>query len=408
MSGRSGRTGNAALLCDRAGVERVQTALSEQDLDGWLLYDFHEQNPVARALIGLEWTTRRSFTLVPTQGDPVSLVHAIEHSSWRHWPWEKRSYAGWREMEDGLADLLSGCARVAMEVSARSSVPTLDLVPSGIVELVRETGVETVSSGNLVSAFYSRWTEEQLEGHRRYAAILPEIASAAFERAADAVRRGEPTTEGALSAWIRTELERRGLGVDHDCIVAIGPRAADPHYDPGPVGETIDRGDVLLIDLWGKGHEGDVPADQTWMGYLGAELPAEVAQVWSAARDARDEAVRFLERAHREGRPVRGLEVDDACRAVLEERGYGRFFVHRTGHSIDRDIHGSGPNLDNLETRDDRLLIPGVGFSIEPGVYIPNHLGVRTEVDVFFGPDGPEVTTPVPQESVFLLLADEG
>ncbi len=407
MSGRSGRAGKPALLVGKEGVARVQEALDERSLDGWLLFDFHEQNPVARALLGLEWTTRRSFTLVPAAGDPVALVHAIEHSSWRHWPWEKRSYAGWREMEAGLADLLAGCARVAMEVSPRSSVPTLDLVPSGIVELVRETGVDPVSSGDLVSTFYSRWTDEQLEAHRRYAAILPEIAKEAFERAADAVRRGQPTTEGALATWIRAELARRGLGVDHDCIVAIGPRAADPHYDPGPVGETIDRGDVLLIDLWGKGDEGDVPADQTWMGYLGSELPDEVSDVWAATRDARDHAVRFIEDAHREGRALRGLEVDDACRSVLDDRGYGRYFVHRTGHSIDRDLHGSGPNLDNLETRDERLLVPGVGFSVEPGVYIPDHLGVRTEVDVFFGPDGPEVTTPIPQESIFLLLPEE-
>ncbi len=404
MSGRTGRVGASALLTQGEGVARVQAALRERGLDGWLLYDFHEQNPVGRALLGLEWTTRRGFALIPADGEPVALVHAIEHSSWRHWPWGTRSYAGWRAMESALAELLNGVERVAMEVSARSSVPTLDLVPSGIVDLVRETGVEIVSSGDLVSTFYSQWTPEQLAGHRRYAAILPEVAKAAFERAAEAVRSREPTTEGALAKWIRAELELRGLGVDNDCIVAIGPRAADPHYDPGDVGETIDRGDVLLIDLWGKGAEGDVPADQTWMGYLGSELPQEVADVWRATRDARDRAIEFLENAHREGKPVRGLEVDDACRAVLEERGYGDYFVHRTGHSIDRDLHGSGPNLDNLESRDDRLLIPGVGFSVEPGVYIPNHLGVRTEVDVFMGPDGPEVTTPVPQESVFLLL----
>jgi len=396
------------LLLTAEGVNAVQNALREQELDGWLLFDFHEQNPVARRLLDLEWTTRRGFVLIPPEGRPVALLHAIELSYWQHWPWDVRTYSGWRELETELARLVGAQgSRLAMEVSERSSVPTLDLVPSGMRDLIVSCGVSVVSSGNLVSRFYSTWSPEQLVRHREYAKTVEAVARAAFARAADAVRAGKPTHEGALAQWIRSELERRGVGVDHSCCVAVGPNAANPHYDPGPVGQPIEKGDLLLIDLWGKGAIGDVPADQTWMGYLGSELPTEMQEVWVAIRDARDRALEYLADAHREGREIRGLEVDDVCREVIVARGFGDAFIHRTGHSIDEHLHGSGPNLDNLETRDDRALIPGVGFSVEPGVYLTGRFGMRTEVDVFWGPDGPEVTTEEPQTEVFLLLAEE-
>ena len=195
-------------------------------------------------------------------------------------------------------------------------------------------------------------------------------------------------------------MESRGIGVGHDCIVAIGPRAADPHYQPGAVGETIQRGDLLLIDLWGARFEGDVYSDQTWMAFMGSEPTGEMETIWAAVRDARDAGVAFLRERFDAGEEVRGFEVDDICRGVIAERGYGPYFVHRTGHSIDRELHGSGPNLDNLETRDDRLLVPGVGFSVEPGIYLPDHIGVRSEINVFWGPDGPEVTPKTTQREI--------
>jgi Xaa-Pro aminopeptidase len=293
-----------------------------------------------------------------------------------------------------------------MEVSPRSSVPTLDLVPSGIVELVREAGVEPVSSGDLVSAFHAVWSADGLERHRVASEVVKEVAAQAFREAADAIRSGSPTTEGALSQRIRDRLAARGLLVNNDCIVAIGPRAADPHYNPGAVGETINAGDVVLIDLWGKATDQDYPADQTWMGYMGAVLPDEVNKVWTIVRDARKAAVSFLVERHAAGVAIRGFEVDDVSRGHIAKNGYGDHFIHRTGHSIDRDLHGSGPNLDNLETRDDRLLVEGVGFSIEPGIYLPNHLGVRSEVNVHWGAGGPEVTVSEAQEDMFLLLTD--
>ncbi len=395
-----------ALLLSQQGIDAVQSELRAQGLDGWLLYEFHGNNPISQSLIGIEWSSRRGFVLVPAEGEPVALIHAIEGSSWRLWPWRRMGYSGWRELESQLGELLSGGGRLAMEISPRSSVPYVDQVPSGIVDLVREHDVELVSSGDLVSTFHSRWTEEQLVEHRTSSQVVADVASRAFRRAADAIRAGAPTSEGALSDWIRSELNAAGLHEEVDCIVAIGPRAADPHYHPVDEGETIDRGDLLLIDLWGAPTVESCPADQTWMGYMGASLDARSQEIWEAVRDARDAGVRFIRDRFDAGEEIRGFEVDDAVRRVIEDRGYGQYFVHRTGHSIDTSLHGSGPCLDNLETRDDRKLIAGVGFSIEPGIYLADDIGVRSEVNVFMGDDGPEVTGPDPQTEVFLLLDD--
>ena len=392
-----------ALLCTVDGVRAVQQVLRDQELDGWLLYEFHGLNPIAVALLGLEKTTRRGFVLVPSEGEPVALIHAIEASAWRHWPFARCTYSGWREMEERLGQILDGRRRLAMEVSPGAAVPTLDYVPAGIAGLILGAGVEATSSGDLVSRFHSVWSPEQLAGHARAAEIVAVVARRAFDRAAEAVRRGAPTTEGGLSEWIRSELRSAGLVESVDCIVAIGPRASDPHYAPEGEGETIDRGQLLLIDLWGA-LEGSVPADQTWMGMLGASLDARTREIWEAVRAARDAALEFLRERHRDGVDLRGLEVDDVARAVIAERGYAKHFVHRTGHSIDTDLHGSGPNLDNLETRDDRRLVSGVGFSVEPGIYIRGEIGVRTEVNVYWGPDGPVVTPADVQREIFLLL----
>jgi Xaa-Pro aminopeptidase len=381
----------------------VQRALQELELDGWLLYEFHGINRIAVSLLGLGKTTRRSFVLIPAEGEPVALIHAIETSSWRHWRFSRRLYSGWRELETRLGELVAGRQRLAMEISPGGAVPGLDYVPAGIASVLLGLGLELASSGDLVSRFHSAWTPEQLADHRRAAEVVAGVARHAFSRAAKAVRAGEPTTEGALSEWIRSELGARGLVEQMDCIVAIGPRAADPHYAPEGEGETIARGDMLLIDLWGA-FPGSVAADQTWMGVMASSLDARAQAVWEAVRDARDAALAFLRERAAAGAAVRGYEVDDVARALIRERGFGDRFVHRTGHSIDTELHGSGPNLDNLETRDDRVLVPGVGFSVEPGIYLPDELGVRAEVNVYWGPDGPEVTPSEIQRDVFLLL----
>jgi Xaa-Pro aminopeptidase len=397
------------LLATEKGIGRVQAALRELELDGWLLYEFHGVNRIAVAMLGLAKTSRRSFVLVPAEGEPVALIHAIEASSWRHWPFARRVYSGWRDMEKQLAELISGRSRLAMEISPGGAVPGLDYVPAGVASmllgLAGSEGLELASSGDLVSRFHSAWTPEQLTDHRRAAEIVADVAKRAFARAADAARNGKPTTEGALSDWIRAELGSKGLTEQMDCIVAIGPRASDPHYAPEGAGEAITKGAVLLIDLWGAFPD-SVAADQTWMGILAASVDAKTQKVWEAVRDARDAALDHLRARAREGTEVRAYEVDDVARGVIRERGYGDRFVHRTGHSIDTELHGSGPNLDNLETRDDRVLVPGVGFSVEPGVYLPGELGIRSEVNVYWGPDGPEITPASAQKDIFLLFRE--
>ena len=392
-----------ALLCDREGIESVQAALRDQELDGWLLYEFHHLNPIAVTLLGLGKTTRRAFVLVPADGEPVALIHAIEASSWRHWPFERRIYSGWRDMEEKLSTLTEGRTRLAMEVSPGAAVPTLDYVPAGIAGVLLSQGIEIASSGDLVSRFHSVLSADQLADHRRAAEIVRDVARRAFERAAEAIRSGSPTTEGALAEWIVRALGKEGLVDQASCIVAVGPKASDSHYAPVGDGETIRRGDLLLIDLWGA-FERSVPADQTWMGIMAPSVDERTQEVWEAVRDARDAALTFLRERAEAGEEVRGYEVDDVARAVIQERGYGEHFVHRTGHSIDTDLHGSGPNLDNLESRDDRRLLPGVAFSVEPGIYVTDDIGVRSEVNVHWGEDGPEVTPAEIQREIFTLL----
>ncbi len=393
------------LLCSEKGIRQVQEALREEGLDGWLLYEFRGANPISKAMLAVGKTTRRSFFLIPAHGEPRALIHAIEGSAWRQWPWAKQSYRGWREMESGLARILRGRRRLAMEVSPGAAVPTLDYLPVGMADVVRRSGAEMVSSGNLVSRFHSVWTGRQAEDHMEAAEILVDVVEGAFQRATDAIRAGSPTSEGALSDWIRAELHERRLPEQAGCTVAVGRTASDPHYRVAGAGETIAEGELLLIDLF-AGRAGSVPADQTWMGMMGSTVDDRTQRIWEAVRDARDAAVEFLRERFEAGQDVRGYEVDDASRHLIAERGYGEYFLHRTGHSMDTMLHGSGPNLDNLETRDDRLLVPGVGFSVEPGIYIAGEIGVRSEINVFWSDQGPVVTPSKIQREIFLLLDD--
>ena len=386
-------------------LEQVIALLTERGWDGWLLYDFHDQNPLAHRLLGLGRTTRQAFAFFPRRGLPILLRHAIEASPWSVWPWESREYRGWRELGDGLCDLLAGSKIVAMETSERSAVPSVDRVPCGVVDLVRATGTEVACSADLVTAFHSRWTNEGLALHKTASQVVRRTALAAFQRAAEGVQDGAVLSEVELMDWIRSELRENGLTDQEDCIVAAGTRAADAHYEPTGRGALLDRDSLVLIDLWGRNPSGGIPADQTWMGFLGPRPPDRILEVWSAVRDARDTALEFLSDRAETGVPVRGWEVDRSARDRLRTQGLDRYFVHRLGHSIDQDLHGSGPNLDDLETHDERQLIPGVGFSVEPGVYIPGEMGIRSEVNVFWGANGPEVTPEGIQHA--LLLPEE-
>ncbi len=386
-------------------LPRLQAALAEAGLDGWLLFDFHGVNPIATGLLQLDgMVTRRIFAYVPREGMPTALTHAIEQGPWRRWPaeWRRERYSGWRVLESQLAALVAG-KRVAMEYSPGDAVPYLDRVPAGVLEMVRAAGAEVVSSGELVSRFYAVWSDAQLAAHRRAAEAIAAIARETFAHAARQARAGAPAMEHELQQRIVDAFAARGLATSHPPIVAAGANAADPHYAPSaerPV--PVADGSILLIDLWA--HEPEhVYADQTWMSSLG-EPSARAREVWAAVRDAREAAVALLHERLAAGTPVRGGEVDDAARAVIAARGFGEYFIHRTGHSIDaRELHGSGPHLDNLETREERLLLPGVGFSIEPGVYLPGELGVRSEVNGVVGAEGLLVTPAEPQRELLVV-----
>lgn len=381
---------------------RIQEVLRAAGLDGWLLYDLHARNSVAARLLELGDMSRRYFAFLPAQGDPVAVIHGIEQGPFEHWPWQRQVYVGWKQLDDTLRPLLNG-KRVAMEISERDGVPAMDLVPAGVLELIRSAGAEVVTSGNLVTLFYSCWNAEELASHRRAAVVLAQVANAAFLRIARALAHGETVTEVGAKAWVDEDLVARGLRSGAGCIVAGPLGAANPHYSPVGLGAPLRAGETILLDLWGREDEASIFADQTWMAYLGPTVPDRARDLFAIIRDGRDAAVRFLEEAWSEKRPVMGGEVDDVTRGVVEQRGFGHAFIHRTGHSIDSAIHGMGPNIDNLETNETRFLIPGCGFSIEPGIYLPGEIGLRTEIDVFMGPNGPEVTTPSPQSEILAL-----
>jgi len=373
----------------------VQRALADARVDGWLLYDFRGLNPVGTAMMRLDgMTTRRVFAFIPTRGTPVAITHAIEQTQWRHWPatWPREIYSSWRSLEALLAKHVGG-KRVAMEYSAGDAVPYLDRIPAGVLEMVREAGATVVSSGELVSRFYASWNAEHIASHLRAAEEIATIAREALTLAGERARRSEPLAEHELMAWIRHRFDRAGLVTDHGPNVSVGSNAANPHYEPSAdAPRVILTGEILLIDLWAKEPEG-VYADQTWMASIGP-VDAQNSEIWNAVRDARDAAIALVRDRAKAGDAVPGADVDDAARGVIESRGYGQYFTHRTGHSIDpRDLHGSGPHLDNLETRETRLLVPGVAFSIEPGIYIPGRVGMRSEVNVYITP-GEAVITP--------------
>jgi Xaa-Pro aminopeptidase len=375
---------------------QLREALAQAGVDGWLLFAFKGLNPVAVRVLGLTgMNSRRLFALFPREGEPVVIAHKIELQGLENFPGRVLPYARWRELHEALASVVAG-RTLAMEISPRDAVPYLDRVPYGVVELLQSMGARIVPSGSLVSRFAARWSSSELADHRYAAEILAEVARATLQQAVQ--EQPVPLTESVLQARVVAALEARGLVLDEPPIVGFGANSAKPHYEPHPGQDaTLQPGNVILLDLWaGKSHE-TVFADQTWIGFAGSRVPPRVKEVWEAVRGAREAAVEAIRRGAAEHRIVAGYEADRAARAVVEAAGFGEAFVHRTGHSIDRDLHGSGPHLDDYETHDDRALVPGVGFSVEPGIYLDGAFGIRSEVNVFMGPSGPEVTPLEPQ-----------
>ncbi len=390
-------------------LEPVQDALKEYGLDGWLLYDFKGSNPLARKILGLDGRkpfSRRFFYLVPADGTPIKLVHSIESGALDHLPGEKRVYLRWQELEDGVAGLVKGRTKVAMEYSPRNSNPYISRVDAGTVELVRSFGAEVVPSGDLVGRFESTWDDEQWAMHQTAARVCRQAYDVAFALIAERVRRDGSLMETDVQKAILDHFAANGLTTDGPPIVGVGPHSGDPHYETTPATDApIKKGDFVLVDLWAKvKHPRAVYADYTRVGYVGETVPDEYEKLFKVVVDARDAGIALVEQAFAEGRPLRGQEVDDAVRKVIEDAGYGPHFNHRTGHNIGQDDHGNGAHIDNLETRDDRMILRRTCFSIEPGIYLPE-FGVRTEVDIFIDAEGNvHVTGGEPQTCVLPIL----
>lgn len=381
-------------------LDRTQLAegLSEVGADGWLLFDFHGCNPVAGRFLPGGMATRRTFVWVPREGEITAIIHRIEMQPWLNFPGKVIPFARHAELHEALRTTLSG-KRAAMEISPRDAVPYLDRIPYGVIELLQSLGVRVVPSGGLVTRFAATWSAEEAASHMRSAELLRGIALDALGRAVQ--RTDGSLTESGLQGEVVAAMRDAGLFLTTLPIVGFGPNAANPHYEPHAGHDrTLGPDEVVLLDLWGGEHEGAIFADQTWMGFSGPVVPTEVATVWATVRNARDAAIETLRDRIAAGQPVPGYLGDRAARGVIEAAGYGEYFVHRTGHSIDRDLHGSGPHLDDYETHDDRELLPHTGCSVEPGIYLPGRFGVRSEVNLFWGAQGLVVTPGEMQEEL--------
>jgi Xaa-Pro dipeptidase len=375
-------------------LARLQPLIRQAGVDGWLLYDFRGRNPIAAAVLGPEIVgSRRAHVLVPPNGLPVALVHAVDAELWRSWPaeWPKTVWVTREELAAELGALVRG-RRLAVDWSPEGAIPYLDGLPFGAAERLRALGAELVPSEELVTRYCSVWSAADAASHRRAAAAIAAIAREALALAGSRSRSAQPITERELAFWIRERFDRAGLTTESGPSVSWGPNAARAHYDPTEeASEPIVPGALLLLDLWAT-EPGGIYADQTWMAAIGAPSPRS-QQVWTVVQQARDAALELIGSRVRGREPVRGAEADAAARRVITAAGWAGRTVARTGHSIDRyGLHGFGPPIDDTETYDDRLLIPGVGFSVEPGVYFPGEAGVRSEVNVLVGEDDIEIT----------------
>jgi Xaa-Pro aminopeptidase len=388
-------------------VRAVQEALCSGQLDGWLLYDFHGSNPIAATLAGVNdgahMTTRRWFYLIPATGEPQGLVHAIERHNLDGLPGAKAMYTTREQLDAALTQLLHGVTRIAMEYSPDCAIPYLSRVDAGTAESVRRRGVEIVSSGDLVQQFEATWGEAQLASHRKASAALYRIKDRAFASVTASLRSRQRLSEYDVQQQMMGWFDEEGLITDSPPVVAIGANAGNPHYLPtADTARPIVADEVLLLDLWGKLREpGAVFADITWVGVTGSRVPAEPARAFRAVVEARDAAIALVEESARNDRDLRGWQVDRAARAVLEQAGYADHVLHRTGHSLGENVHGNGVHLDDFETHDDRRVLPGAGFTIEPGLYFET-FGVRTEINMFRANHEAMVTGPRQMEIIVL------
>jgi Xaa-Pro dipeptidase len=388
----------------------IQQAVREAGLDGWLFYDFHNRDLTAYRILGLDphrHAMRRWFYWVPAKGEPVRLVHGVEATKLDPLPGKKVVYVTWKRLHEALGEILGGAQRIAMQYSPEADIPYVSLVDAGTVELVRNKGgVEVVSSADMVSRFEAVFGPEGLAAHRRAMVKVHQVKDEAFARIGAALAAGESLTEYEVARFILDRFAEEGMTADDSVpIVGVDGHPADPHFEPTPENSVpFAPGQTVLIDLWARELTDEaIYADITWCGFIGPEPPEEYRTIWQAVCDARDAACGFAIDRFAKGEPVFGYEVDQRSRKVIEQAGYGEFFIHRTGHSIGHEVHGNGANIDDFETRDSRRILPGTSFSIEPGIYLAERMAVRTEVDMIVTPEGSaEVSGPVQQELILL------
>lgn len=397
-------------------IEPIQQALKEAGLDGWLFYSFRGSDPIAANILGIveggHIATRRWFYFIPQAGEPTRIVHSIERDVIDHLPGKKLIYLPWQQLHSHLKSALIESTgkpnpRIAMQYSPEAAIPYLSRVDAGTIELLRSFGVEVVSSANLVQRFESAWGDEQLAMHDEAARGLYESVKSAFAEIGTRIKAGTPTTEYDIQQYILNCFAQRGMFSKDPPIVAVNANSAMPHYGPTQDHHSpINKGDFVLIDLWAKmDRPNAVYADITWTSFVGDKAPDEITRVFNIVRDARDAATDFVKEAFAAGRTIYGWQVDDVCRAVIQKAGYGEYFIHRTGHNIHTEVHGNGANIDNLETKDDRVLIPRTCFSIEPGIYLEGKFGVRSEIDVYVSEHEARVTGGEPQKEMVAILA---
>lgn len=377
-------------------LAEIQTALREEGLDGWLFFDHHRRDPLAYRVLKFtpnSIVSRRWYYFVPAHGEPRGLVHRIEAQTLVELPGEMSGYASWGQMVDGVRKLLGGSKRIAMQYSPDCAVPYVAMVDAGTIELIRGLGIEIATSANLVQYFEARWSKAQLEGHLEAGRRVDRVRREAFEKIGEKLRASEHVTEWDIQQFIAGRFREEGLFTDHGPDVAVNANASNPHYEPKQHAcSAIKTGDVVLIDMWAKLDRPEaVYYDITWMAFCGQQAPAEMERVFNIVREARDRAIQCAQDAVAAKRELRGYEVDDAARSYIREQGFAEYFFHRTGHSIGTEVHGTGANMDNLETHDERKVIPGTCFSIEPGIYLPE-FGVRSEVNVYVDETSARVT----------------
>jgi Xaa-Pro aminopeptidase len=367
-------------------VIAIQTALCDAGLDGWLFYDHHHRDPLAYSILDLDpgmHVTRRWFYLIPATGEPRKLVHRIEAARLDALPGSKAEYSSWQELEAHLETMLAGVHRLAMQYSPRNAIMYVSMVDAGTIELLREMGKEVVSSADLVSQFEAVLSDAQIQTHYAAQERIDRVLAACWQQIGEQVRNGG-TDEFAMVQWLSEAMRREELTWEHGPNVSCGPNSADSHYEPAAENSRpIRRGDFVLIDLWAKLNQPHACYyDITWTGVVDREPTPREQAVFATVRNARDAAIASVQTAFATGTPIAGWQADDAARGVIRTAGFGNWFTHRTGHNIGSELHGSGANLDNLETHDVRLILPNTCFSVEPGIYFPGEFGVRSEVNM--------------------------